>query len=91
MSRTTIRKQERWRDMSLTPAQRKKLQRDRDRALGWVEVTVKVAAEKAQEVRRFAASLPDPQPQRDPRQLDLIDEIDRKLSVDREQEPDLFS
>lgn len=91
MSRTTIRRREKWRDMSLTPAQRKKLQRDRDRALGWVEVTVKVAAEKAQEVRRFAASLPDPQPPRDPRQLDLIDEIDRKLSVDSEQEPDLFS
>jgi hypothetical protein len=77
--------------MSLTPAQRKKLQRDRDRALGWVEVTVKVAAEKAQEVRRFAAYLPDPQPPRDPRQLNLIDEIDRKLSVDSEQKPDLFS
>ena len=77
--------------MSLTPAQRKKLQRDRDRALGWVEVTVKVATEKAQEVRRFAASLPHPQAPRDPRQLDLIDEIERKLSVDREQEPDLFS
>lgn len=77
--------------MSLSPAQRKKLQRDRDRALGWVEVTVKVAVERAQEVRRFAASLPDPQPPSDPRQLNLIDEIDRKLSVDSEQEPDLFS
>lgn len=77
--------------MSLTSAQRKKLQRDRDRALGWIEITVKVAAEKAEEVRRFAASLPDPQPPKDPRQLDLIEDIDRKLSVDREQEPDLFS
>jgi len=77
--------------MSLTSAQRKKLQRDRDRALGWVEITVKVAAEKAGEVRRFAASLPDPQPPKDPRQLDLIEDIDRKLSVDREHEPDLFS
>lgn len=91
MSPTTIRRREKWCDMSLSPAQRKKLQRDRDRALGWVEVTVKVAAERAREVRSFAACLPDPQPPSDPRQLDLIDEIDRKLSVDSEQEPDLFS
>lgn len=77
--------------MSLTPAQRKRLQRDRDRALGWIEIAVKVPAERADEVRRFAASLPDPEAPKDPRQLDLIDEIDRKLSVDGEQEPDLFS
>lgn len=77
--------------MSLTAAQRKKLQRDRDRALGWIEVTVKVPAERADEVRRFAASLPDPEAPKDPRQLDLIDEIDRKLSVERVRERDLFS
>lgn len=77
--------------MSLTAAERKRLQRNRDRALGWVEVTVRVAAERAHEVRAFAAGLPDPEPPKDPRQLDLIEELDRKLSVDSEQEPDLFS
>jgi len=66
--------------MSLTPGQRKKLQRDRDRALGWVEITVKVAAERAQEVRSFAASLPGPLPPKDPRQLDLIEQINRQIS-----------
>jgi hypothetical protein len=77
--------------MSLSPAQRKRLQRDRDRALGWVEVTVRVAAERAHEVRAFAADLPAPEPPKDPHQLDLIEELERKLSVDSEQEPDLFS
>lgn len=74
--------------MSLTTAQRKKLQRDRDRALGWIEVTVKVAAEKAQEVRDFAASLPDPSPPKDPRQLDMIERIERELEDKRD--ADLF-
>lgn len=66
--------------MSLTASQRKKLQRDRDRALGWVEVTVKISAEHVEALRAFAASLPNPTPPRDERQLDLIDEIERQLS-----------
>ena len=66
--------------MSLTTAQRKKLQRQRDRALGWVEVTVKVAAERADQIRTFAASLPSPKAPTDPRQLSLIDVIEKKLS-----------
>lgn len=65
--------------MSLTTAQRKKLQRQRDRALGWVEVTVKVAAGRADEVREFAASLPTPTPPTDPSQLSLIELIEGRL------------
>jgi hypothetical protein len=76
--------------MSLTPSQRKKLQRDRDRALGWVEVTVKVAAERVQEVRDFAASLPDPEPPKDPRQMDMLAEIDRQLAGETQGQGDLF-
>jgi hypothetical protein len=66
--------------MSRPPSERKKLQRQRDRALGWVEVTVKVAAERADEIRMFAASLPGPKAPTDPRQLCLIDVIEKKLS-----------
>lgn len=75
----------------MSPAERKKLQRQRDRALGWTEVTVKVAAENVQEVRDFAASLPSPQPPKDPRQLDMLAEIERKLKEGNAVENDLFS
>ena len=74
----------------MSPAQRKKLQRDRDRALGWVEVTVKVAAERAQDVRDFAASLPDPEPPKDPRQMDMLAAIDRQLAGEVRDQDDLF-
>lgn len=47
-------------DSSLSPTERKKLQRQRDKALGWIEITVKVAAEHADAVRIFAAQLPPP-------------------------------
>jgi len=63
----------------LTPAVRKKLQRQRDRALGWTEVTVKVAADQVEAVRAFAATLPDPVPPRDPNQLDLVEHIESQL------------
>lgn len=66
--------------MSRSPSERKKLQRQRDRALGWMEVTVKVAAERADEIRTFAASLPGPKAPTDPRQLSLIDVIEKRLS-----------
>jgi hypothetical protein len=71
--------------MSLTTAHRKKLQRQRDRALGWVEVTVKVAAGRADEVREFAASLPVPTPPTDPDQLSLIELIDGRLDKSGEE------
>lgn len=77
--------------MSLTAARRKALQRQRDRSLGWVEVTVKVAADQAQAVRDFAASLPPPSLPTDPRQLDLIDRIEAELAEKDVDGPDLFS
>jgi hypothetical protein len=58
--------------------------------LGWVEVTVKVAAERVQEVRDFAASLPDPEPPKDPRQMDMLAEIDRQLAGETQGQGDLF-
>jgi hypothetical protein len=70
----------------MTPAERKKLQRKRDRALGWVEVTVKVSASQVEAVRAFAASLPDPVPPKDPAQLDLIERIEAELSDQDDQE-----
>lgn len=64
----------------MTPTERKRLQRQRDRAAGWSEVVVRVAAEHAEALRAFASTLPDPKPPTDPRQLSLLDEIDRQLS-----------
>ena len=69
--------------MALSPTRRKQLQRQRDRLAGWAEITVRVAAERAQDVRDFAATLPEPTPPTDPRQLDLLDHIERELSEAR--------
>jgi hypothetical protein len=66
--------------MSLSPARRKSLQRQRDRVAGWSEITLKVAADRVEEVRAFAAALPPPQPPRDPRQLDLLQRIEEELA-----------
>lgn len=60
----------------------KALQRKRDRALGWREVTLKVAAEHVAELRRYAANLPGPRPVQDARQLDLIARIEAELAGD---------
>lgn len=68
----------------MSPAERKALQRRRDRALGWREVTVRVAIEHVDAVRAYAASLPAPAPPVDPAQLDLIDAINAQLSDDDE-------
>ena len=69
----------------MTPADRKRLQRNRDRASGWVEITVRVGAEHAEAVRSYAGSLPPPAPPTDPRQLSLLDEIDRQLNGEAEE------
>lgn len=68
-------------DMSqaLSSTDRKRLQRQRDKAAGWAEVTVKVASEQAEAVRNYAARLPPPQPPSDPRQLELLAQIDRQI------------
>lgn len=73
-----------------TVAERKALQRKRDRLLGWREVTVRVAQEHAEQVRDFAASLPDPRPPTDPAQLDLLAELDAAIDRDESREPGLF-
>ena len=67
----------------MTPAERKRMQRQRDRLAGWVEVTVRVAADQAQVLRDYAASLPLPAPPEDPRQLELIDRIEDELKRDK--------
>ena len=64
----------------MTPTERKRAQRQRDRLAGWVEVTIKVARDQVQEVRDFAASLPPPEPPTDPNQLSLIDQLDRAMA-----------
>jgi len=64
----------------MTPAERKRAQRQRDKLAGWVEVTVKVAADQAQDVRDYAATLPPPAGPTDPRQLSLIEQLDRALN-----------
>lgn len=77
----------------MTPAQRKAAQRQRDRALGWAEVVVRVDASRADEVRAFAASLPPPPEPTDPRQLSLIAGLDAALNGDKEGpggQPSLF-
>lgn len=64
---------------ALSPTERKRLQRQRDRAAGWVEVTVKVAADQVANIRRISADLPPPPTPCDPSQLDLLAALDEKL------------
>lgn len=63
-----------------TAAQRKAAQRQRDKLMGWREVTVRVAQEQADALREFAASLPDPKPLTDPDQLDMLAQLDAAIS-----------
>lgn len=69
--------------MSLSPSERKKLQRKRDKALGYVETTVRVPQRDLDLVRRFVAALPPPEPVSDPNQMDLLDQIDREIASDK--------
>ena len=64
----------------MTPTERKRLQRARDRAAGWTEINVRVPANQAEAVKAFAASLPPPPPPTDPRQLSMLEQIDKQLS-----------
>lgn len=65
--------------MVLTHAEKKRKQRERDRISGWREITVRVAQEQVDVVRDFVANLPPPASPTDPRQLDLLDRIDREI------------
>lgn len=73
-----------------TAAQRKAAQRQRDKILGWREVTVRVAQEQADVLRQFAATLPDPKPPTDPAQLDMLAQLDATISGGDPSQPDLF-
>ena len=44
----------------MTPTERKRIQRARDKAAGWTEVNIRVGQEYAEALRDFAASLPPP-------------------------------
>ena len=78
--------------MPMTAREKKAKQRERDRLAGWREITLRVGQEHVEAVRAFAASLPDPEPPTDPRQLDLLDRIDDELAGGDESpdQPDLF-
>jgi hypothetical protein len=58
---------------SLTASERKRLQRERDKLLGWVEVTVKVPHTQVDQLRAFTASLGNPPTPADTRQLDMLE------------------
>lgn len=78
--------------MSMSAAQKKRKQRERDRLLGWREITVRVGQEHGEAVRAFVASLPEPAPPTDPRQLDMLDRIEEDLACGDQSpdQPDLF-
>lgn len=65
-------------------SERKRLQRRRDRAAGWVEITMKVDERRVDEVREFVASLPPPSPPTDPNQMSLLKELDAQLCGDND-------
>lgn len=64
----------------MTPAERKAAQRRRDRLAGWAEITVRIAASRADDLRAYAASLPPPEPPTDPAQLSMLDQLDALLA-----------
>jgi len=64
----------------MTPTERKRAQRRRDKIAGWAEVTVRIDARQADDLRAYAASLPPPAPLTDPAQLSMLDQLDAMLS-----------
>lgn len=64
----------------MTPTERKRAQRKRDKIAGWAEVTVRIDARQADDLRVYAASLPPPEPPTDPAQLTMLDQLDAMLS-----------
>jgi hypothetical protein len=57
-----------------TPAQRKRAERERMRAAGYVQLTVWVPSGHEGEVRAMIAELPEPRPPADPRQIPMFDD-----------------
>lgn len=71
----------------MTPTERKRIQRARDKAAGWTEVNLRIAAEHAEALRAYAATLPPPKPPTDPRQLSMLEALDRQLRGEGDEEP----
>jgi len=76
--------------MKATAASRKAAQRRRDKLLGWAEVTVRVPATRAEDLRAYAASFPPPAPLTDPNQLDLLAQIEAEMNGDDPDAPRLL-
>lgn len=62
------------------PTERKRLQRQRDKITGWAEVSIKVRADRVDELRSFAVSLGSPPPITSPDQMDLLEALDRLIA-----------
>lgn len=56
----------------LTAAERKRLQRARDKAVGYVEISVRVPADRVEEVRSWCAQLTPKSRPRDVSQMDMF-------------------
>ena len=75
--------------VAMTPAQKQARRRKKMNLLGYRQVNVWVAADRVEEVREFAASLPEPATPTDPRQLDLLAKIEaQEAAEDGDQSPD---
>lgn len=59
----------------LTAAQRKALQRERDKSRGFVEITVRVPADRTEEVRAWCGKLKPKRKVRDKSQTDLFEGV----------------
>lgn len=71
--------------MDFTATERQRRKAERDRAEGWVRITVRVAAEHADAVRAYAASMPPPEPRSIPGQT-TIDDVLNGVSAHENQD-----
>lgn len=58
----------------LTPAERKRAQRARDKSLGYIEITVRVPEDRIDEVRAYCSKLKPKKRKRDMSQIDMFQE-----------------
>jgi hypothetical protein len=64
------------RSPALSPAERKRQQRARDKAEGYTQVTLRVPVHCVDQVRQFVAELPPPAPSALPGQQSLFGDLD---------------
>lgn len=76
MSDKSRKKKRTKKELRVSAAERKRKQRERDKSLGYVQLNLRVPAERADEVRDLVASFPDPVAPVDPAQMNLLDESD---------------